>query len=145
MPDILAALGRVQLSRANELLRMRENISSRYDAAFSVDEHFLVPQTGLGDARHLYPLRLNLNSLRISRNDFIKRLQEKGIGVSVHFIPLHSMPYFKNRYRISEEDLPCSMDTFKRVISLPLWPGMTDEQINRVIGAVREIAEEHTA
>jgi dTDP-4-amino-4,6-dideoxygalactose transaminase len=94
LPDLLAALGRAQLRRANELLQKRQAIAARYDGAFSHNEHFLIPQSAAGDARHLYPLRLNLHKLGISRDDFIVKLQENGIGVSVHFIPLHTMPFY---------------------------------------------------
>jgi len=144
LPDLLAAVGRVQLSRAGELLRMREAIAARYDAAFADDSHLLIPISGAGDARHLYPLRLKLDTLRISRNEFIERMREGGIGVSVHFIPLHSMPYYKNRCAITEDNLPCAMNTFKQEVSLPIWPGMNDAQVERVIELVQNIAREYT-
>jgi dTDP-4-amino-4,6-dideoxygalactose transaminase len=141
MPDLLAALGRVQLSRAMDLLRMREAIAFRYDAAFKDDDRFIIPPTGPGDARHLYPIRINAEKIAVSRDDFIARLQEKGIGVSVHFIPLHTMPYYKKRYRFEEDDLIETMKSYRGVISLPIWPGMTEGQIDRVIAALRASAE----
>lgn len=144
LPDLLAAVGRAQLSRAYELLDMRESIAARYDAAFAENKHFLIPASGIGDARHLYPLRLNPGALRISRNDFIDKLKKNGIGVSVHFIPLHSMPFYKNRYLIDENSLPCSMNTFQQEISLPIWPGMSGDQIDRVIELVIDTAREYT-
>ena len=145
LPDILAAIGRVQLSRAKDLLRIRETIAAQYDAVFAHNSHFIIPPSGQGDSRHLYPLRLNLDTLRITRNDFINHLQNNGIGVSVHFIPLHSMPYYKNRYRIPEDALPCSINTFKQVISLPIWPGMRNDQVDRVIELVIKTAQEYAA
>jgi dTDP-4-amino-4,6-dideoxygalactose transaminase len=136
LPDLLAAIGRVQLTRAWELLRMREELAAAYDLAFSGNGCFLLPPTGPGDARHLYPLRLNPQRLRISRDDFIGKLKDAGIGVSVHFIPLHTMPFYKNRYRLSNEDFPETMKSCMQEISLPIWPGMTAEQVNRVIEVV---------
>ena len=144
LPDVLAAVGRVQLSRARELLRMRQAIAARYDAAFANNGHFLIPPTAPGDARHLYPLRLNLHALRISRDDFIGKLRENGVGVSVHFIPLHSMPYYKNRYHIDEANLPSAMYTFRQEISLPIWPGMSTGELDRVIELVINTAREYT-
>jgi len=144
LPDLLAAIGRAQLSRADELLRMREAIAARYDAAFAHDRHLLIPPSGQGDARHLYPLRLKLNTLRISRDEFIECLRENGIGVSVHFIPLHSMPYYKKRYALAEAQLPCAMNTFRQTVSLPIWPGMSDAQVERVIELVINTAREYT-
>jgi dTDP-4-amino-4,6-dideoxygalactose transaminase len=142
LPDLLAAIGRVQLARAWELLRMREEIAAAYDSAFSGNECILLPPTGPGDARHLYPLRLNPQRLRISRDEFILKLKEAGIGVSVHFIPLHTMPFYKNRYHLTEEDFPETIQSCRQEISLPIWPGMTTAQVNRVIGAVLSISKD---
>jgi len=140
LPDLLAAIGRVQLARAWELLRMRQEIAAAYDAAFSPNDCLLIPPTGPGDARHLYPLRLNPQRLRISRDEFAHKLKEAGIGVSVHYIPLHIMPFYKNRYHLTENDLPETMKSCMNEISLPIWPGMTTAQINRVIDQVISIA-----
>ncbi|MDR2398507.1 MAG: DegT/DnrJ/EryC1/StrS family aminotransferase [Spirochaetaceae bacterium] len=143
MPDLLAALGRVQLARAAALLDRRIRIATAYDEAFQGDRHFSVPPTGPGDARHLYPLRLNRETLSISRDAFIQQIQAAGVGVSVHFIPLHCMPYYQERYGLKAEDLPASMESFHRVISLPIWPGMQGGQVDRVIETVKTIAREH--
>ncbi|MDR2194818.1 MAG: DegT/DnrJ/EryC1/StrS aminotransferase family protein [Treponema sp.] len=135
MPDVLSALGRVQLSRSQELLAMRLHIAARYDAAFTGDERFRIPATGLGDARHLYPLRLHPS---INRDAFIQSVQALGVGVSVHFIPLHTMPYYKNRYGFEDADFPESFAAFTHEVSLPLWPGMTEEAVDYVIACVRQ-------
>ncbi|MDR1108935.1 MAG: DegT/DnrJ/EryC1/StrS family aminotransferase [Spirochaetaceae bacterium] len=137
LPDILAALGRVQLKRAGFLLERRQAIARRYDAAFGGDGRFFLPPTGAGDARHLYPLRLNGEEIFLTRDGFIKKLQEQGIGVSVHFIPLHTMPYYRRRYALEPEDFPESLRSFQGAVSLPIWPGMTDAQVERVITAVK--------
>jgi len=143
LPDLLAAIGRVQLSRAWELLRMREAIAAAYDAAFSANDCLLIPPTGPGDVRHLYPLRLNPRRLSIGRDEFINKLKEAGIGVSVHYIPLHTMPFYKNRYRLTENDLPETVKSCYNEISLPIWPGMSTAQINRVIEAVQLITNNY--
>jgi dTDP-4-amino-4,6-dideoxygalactose transaminase len=140
LPDILAALGRVQLSRALSLLEMRREIAAAYDRAFAGDPRFSLPPTGPGDARHLYPLRLNLEKLSLSRDTIIEELRDRGIGVSVHFIPLHTMPYYRKRQGLSPGDFPESLKSFQRVISLPIWPGMEEAQVERVIAAVKAAA-----
>jgi dTDP-4-amino-4,6-dideoxygalactose transaminase len=144
IPDILSALGRAQLRRSYELLAMREKIAAAYDRAFQNDRHFSIPPTGSGDARHLYPLRLRLENLSLTRNEFAEKLQERGIGISVHFIPLHTMPYYKNRYFLEDNDFPETLKTFSRTISLPIWPGMKESQIDRVITMVKSLASEYT-
>ncbi|MDR0375471.1 MAG: DegT/DnrJ/EryC1/StrS aminotransferase family protein [Treponema sp.] len=135
LPDILSALGRVQLSRCVELLAMRKRIAAQYDVAFSGDERFIIPATGPGDARHLYPLRLHPS---INRDAFIQTARTLGVGASVHFIPLHTMPYYRNRYGFEDNDLPESFKMFKQEVSLPLWPGMTEEMVDHVIACVRQ-------
>ncbi|MDR0525414.1 MAG: DegT/DnrJ/EryC1/StrS aminotransferase family protein, partial [Spirochaetaceae bacterium] len=132
LPDLLSALGRVQLGRAEALRKLRCEMAARYDEAFKDWGYFSLPPTAPGSARHLYPLRLNLDRLSISRNAFIEELQSAGIGVSVHFIPLHTMPYYRRQYLLEDGDFPGSMDAFSRVISLPLWPGMSSDQLERV-------------
>ena len=141
LPDLLAAIGRVQLSRAWELLRMRQEIAAAYDAAFSGNESLILPPTASGDARHLYPLRLNPKTIKISRDNFIIKLKEAGVGTSVHFIPLHTMPYYKNRYGLADDDFPETMRSFRQEISLPIWPGMTKVQVDRVIETVVKICK----
>jgi dTDP-4-amino-4,6-dideoxygalactose transaminase len=137
LPDVLAAIGREQLKRANDLLAMRRSLAEKYDAAFASDDRFIVPPTGPGDARHLYPLRL---SAAESRDAVIESLQNAGVGVSVHFIPLHTMPYYAERYSLVPEDFPRALKSFSAEISLPLWPGMTEAQSDAVIAAVRAAA-----
>jgi dTDP-4-amino-4,6-dideoxygalactose transaminase len=144
LPDLLGALGRVQLSRAWEFLQMREAIARRYNEDFGRDRAFTIPPEGPGNARHLYPLRLNPETCPLSRDRFIQKLQAGGIGVSVHFIPLHTMPYYKNRYGFRAEDFPETKKTFEQLISLPIWPGMEETHINRVIRMVKHIRDEYT-
>jgi dTDP-4-amino-4,6-dideoxygalactose transaminase len=137
MPDILAALGRVQLSRATRFLDMRRHIAAMYDEAFAGNPALEIPNPAAlagSDARHLYPLRVRDKNLR---NPLIDALKMAGIGVSVHFIPLHTMPYYKNRYALDDADFPNTMDAFSREISLPIWQGMTDGDVERVIEGVR--------
>jgi dTDP-4-amino-4,6-dideoxygalactose transaminase len=131
MPDLLACIGRVQLKHAWDFLSMRREIAAMYDEAFSKDERFTVPPTGEGDARHLYPLRLK----DIPRDKVIKNLQDNGIGISVHFIPLHTMPFYKKRYNLKDGDFSNSMKSFSTEISLPIWAGMSKAQVERVIRA----------
>jgi dTDP-4-amino-4,6-dideoxygalactose transaminase len=144
LPDLLAAIGRVQLKRAWKLLEMRRAVAAFYDKAFGDDEHFLIPPTGPGDARHLYLLRLRPGGLSVSRDEFMQKLQENGLGVSVHFIPLHTMPYYKNLYQFSDEDFPESLQSYKNVISLPIWPGMTGTMVERTVTMVKELGAAYT-
>ncbi|MDR2510422.1 MAG: DegT/DnrJ/EryC1/StrS aminotransferase family protein [Spirochaetaceae bacterium] len=136
--DLLAAIGRVQLGRLEQLWQERKKIAAAYDKAFSGDARFIIPPGDGSDARHLYPLRLS-GQAPVKRDEFINRLNRRGIGASVHFIPLHTMPYYAARYRIQEDAFPRAMRAFCAEVSLPLWPGMTDAQTGRVIEAVLHV------
>jgi len=138
LPDVLAAIGRIQLERAVPLLEMRRKIAETYNKAFSQIDELILPPTGAENAWHLYPLRLAGTWGEKNRDRFIEQLQSRGIGVSVHFIPLHTMPYYKALYHFEEQDFPNAVDTFSRSISLPIWPGMNDTQIQQVIDGVIE-------
>jgi dTDP-4-amino-4,6-dideoxygalactose transaminase len=143
LPDLLSALGRVQLGRCREFLAMREEIAARYNEAFSGDPHFTIPPDGPGNAWHLYPLRLNPGRLSLSREDFARKLQEGGIGISVHFIPLHTMPYYRDAHALEEGDFPQALGTFSRTISLPIWQGMGGEMVERVVSMVKALARQY--
>ena len=136
MPDILAAIGREQLKRAYTLLDMRKKIAGHYNEAFKTIPELLLPPTGAENAWHLYPIRLADPEGIEKRDAFIEALQGIGIGVSVHFIPLHTMPYYSSLYHLKDDDFPNALDTFARTVSLPIWPGMTEEQVQRVIDSV---------
>ncbi|MDR2768493.1 MAG: DegT/DnrJ/EryC1/StrS aminotransferase family protein [Treponema sp.] len=140
LPDLLAALGRVQLGRAVQLLEMRRAIAAAYNEAFSPLGEFITPKEN--DAWHLYPLRLRNPGPAgprggSRRNALIENLRRQGIGASVHFIPLHIMPYYKERYHLEAASLPLTMECFNSLVSLPIWPGMSEEQTGRVIEAVK--------
>ncbi|TCW60744.1 DegT/DnrJ/EryC1/StrS family aminotransferase [Treponema sp. J25] len=142
LPDILAAIGRVQLQRAWELLDRRRYIAHRYTEAFRDLPFVIIPPDGPENAWHLYPLRLAGTIGLQKRDEMIQRLQEQGIGVSVHFIPLHTMRYYAETYHLLPSDFPYAMDSFKRTISLPIWPDMSDQDIDRVIITVKKAGEE---
>jgi dTDP-4-amino-4,6-dideoxygalactose transaminase len=110
---------------------MRLEIAERYNKAFAGLKELIISPNG--GARHLYTIRLRDAE---KRDAFIEALQKKGIGTSVHFIPLHIMPYYRERYNLKPEDFPNSYQRFRETVSLPIWPGMIDEQIDRVIDAV---------
>ena len=143
LTDLAAAIGLVQLDRLDELTEQRAAIAARYDSAFA-DSPLLEPpprRAGDGHAWHLYVVRLNLDALTIGRDDVIDRLGRAGIGVSVHFIPLHLHPHYQRTYGYAPGDFPMAEAIFQRSISLPIWPGMTDAQVDRVTETLLEICQ----
>lgn len=142
MTDVAAALGLVQLSKLTQMNERRQAIAARYNAAFSshaaLETPFLSPDST--HPYHLYILQLNLNALRIDRNTFIDHLRAANIGVSVHWIPLHMHPYYRDTYGYKPEDYPIAYSVYQRIISLPIYSAMSDEDVEDVIQAVTGIA-----
>jgi dTDP-4-amino-4,6-dideoxygalactose transaminase len=143
MSDIQAALGLVQLRRLPELNQSRSALAVRYEQLLAgcslVQLQHARPE--LQHAWHLYVIRLRLENLRIDRAEFIEALQQRGIGVSVHFIPIHHHSFFREGFGFSPVGLPVTEKIFPEILSLPLYPAMTDADVERVAAAVREIAE----
>ncbi|MBZ0294192.1 MAG: DegT/DnrJ/EryC1/StrS aminotransferase family protein [Anaerolineae bacterium] len=145
MTDIQAAIGLVQLGRLEAMQARRREIVAQYNAAFSAIDALQTPteRPNVESAHHLYVLRLNLDRLKINRSAFIEQLKERQIGSSVHFIPVHLHPYYRDKYGFKPEDLPVAYAEYQRLVSLPLHPGLEDEEVLDVIAAVSEICEEY--
>jgi dTDP-4-amino-4,6-dideoxygalactose transaminase len=143
MTDIAASLGIHQLRKAVGFQERRQSIAEKYNKAFEflpVKTPYISIKSDL-HSWHLYVIQLQLEELSIDRDKFIEILAEKGIGTSVHYIPLHLQPYWKSAYNLSEVDFPRSSFCFNRIVSLPNYPKMTDDEVNRVIEAVKDILE----
>jgi perosamine synthetase len=141
MPDIAAALGLAQLRRLEEMYQRRIAIAAKYTCAFA-DLPELEPPSIRPDrttAWHLYILRLHLNQLRCDRAEFIRLLAGANVGVSVHFIPLHLHPYYRTTFGYAAGDFPVAYAEYLRAISIPIYSRMTDEDVEDVINAVRQI------
>jgi dTDP-4-amino-4,6-dideoxygalactose transaminase len=147
MTDIAAALGLHQLQRCLEMQQRRETIVEQYDAAFEVMPELELPprQPYNQSAWHLYLLRLNLDYLKIDRNSFLEKLKAANIGFSVHYIPLHMHPYYRERFDFQPESFPQAARNYRRVITLPLYPAMSDQDVQDVIEAVQTIVAENRA
>jgi dTDP-4-amino-4,6-dideoxygalactose transaminase len=145
MTDIQAALGLEQLSRLADFTRRRLEIVERYNQAFSGIEGLETPvaRQWVDSAWHLYVLRLVPSSLRINRDQFILELADRGIGTSVHFIPVHLHTYYRARYDWKPEDFPVAYREFQRMLSLPLHPGLTEGDVDDVVEAVADVAAKY--
>jgi dTDP-4-amino-4,6-dideoxygalactose transaminase len=138
LTDIAAALGLHQLRKAHAFQRRRAELASRYDVALAGMALITPPRAPEGDthAWHLYVLRLR-DGAGVDRNTLIERLFAAGIGVSVHYIPLHLHPYWRDRYGLDAAMFPASQRAYERMVSLPLYTRMNDSDVERVAAAVR--------
>jgi UDP-sulfoquinovose synthase len=141
MTDLQAALGLSQLHREASIRARREAVAARYSAAFATLGDLVelpVVEEGVRPAWHLYPLRL-AGGARHSRDQLFKDLEELGIGSSVHFTPIHLTSYIGERMGFQGGEFPVAEDTYSRVLSLPLYAGLSDEDVKRVINAVTSL------
>jgi perosamine synthetase len=145
LTDIAAALGIHQLGRAEAMRREREAIAKRYTKALADVEQIELPPFGENRIHswHLYAIRLRLKRLTINRSEFVNELKRAGIGCSVHWRPLHLHPYYQKTMGFKARDFPVATATWKRVVSLPLFPGMRTEEIEQVVSTVKRICRRH--
>lgn len=141
MTDIQAALGLTQLHKLERMQGLREEIARRYNEAFGQMPELEIPveREYARHAWHLYIIKLNLDKLSIDRARFIEELKEEKIGTSVHFIPVHFHPYYRETYGYKAGDFPLAEATYERIISLPLYPKMTAQDVEDVIEAVGRV------
>ena len=140
MTDIAAAIGIHQLRKADRFQQRREELAREYDRCLSGLPVTLAPraQAGSSHAWHLYVIRIG-DRASVSRDEFIDRMTAQGIGCSVHFIPLHIQPYWRDTYSLRPEQFPHSLSAYKQAVSLPLYTRMTSDDQARVVESVRSI------
>jgi dTDP-4-amino-4,6-dideoxygalactose transaminase len=143
MTDIQAALGIHQLRKLDGFIETRRRYARLYDEAFAALPEVETPiiRSGRCHVFHLYPIRLDLEGLAIDRAQFIEELRARNVGTSVHFVPVHLHPFYAGQFGYRPGDLPSAEALYRRIISLPLYPAMTEGDIADVIRAVIEIVQ----
>jgi perosamine synthetase len=145
LPDVLAALGVAQLAKLDAFHAERRALVARYRAALGGSELLVLPEEspGFESAWHLFAVRLAVERLRIDRAAVIEALRERGIGTSVHFIPLHRHSYYRRTLDVGPADFPGAEDLFRRSLSLPLYPGLDPADVDRVAGTLLDVLQEN--
>ena len=145
MADIQAALGIHQLARLEGFLEARSRIVARYNEAFGEMPELRIPivNCGVRHAWHLYVIQLNLERLTIDRAQFIEALRAENIGTSVHFIPVHLHPYYRQRFGYKRGDFLTAERIYDRIVSLPLYPKLTEADVIDVTTAVTKVIRAH--
>ena len=145
LTDIAASLGIHQLARAEEMRQEREGIARRYLEALGGVEEIELPLEDVDRIHswHLFPIKLRLERLAINRNVFIEELKQAGVGCSVHWRPLHLHPYYRETFGWRPEDFPVATAMWERLVSLPIFPGMRDNEIEHVIRTVKGLCAHH--
>jgi perosamine synthetase len=145
LTDIAAAIGIEQLKKCTHFWELRQRYATLYNEGFQDVPAIITPYVApeVQHAWHLYVIQLDLERLRIGRNEFIALLKEEGIGTSVHFIPLHLHPYYRETFGYGPTDFPQASFVFERIVSLPIYPKMTEADVQRVIDAVSGLARRY--
>jgi dTDP-4-amino-4,6-dideoxygalactose transaminase len=143
LTDIAAAIGIHQLRKCQAFHRRRLTIADQYDAAFADLPGISIPRVEDRESHgwHLYVIQIDPERLTIGRDAFIDQLIARNIGVSVHFIPLHVHPYYRERYALRPQDFPNAWGAYERIVSLPIYAKMSDDDVRHVVDAVRGIAQ----
>ena len=141
LTDMQSALGLEQLKKANQFWSSRQQIAEFYLDRLSTIDELELPPVGINcqHSWHLFILRIRPELLQIDRNQFITRLKEKGIGTSVHFIPLHLHPYYQHEYGYRIGDFPNAEDAYRGCLSLPIYPDLTPDEMTRIVDAVERV------
>jgi dTDP-4-amino-4,6-dideoxygalactose transaminase len=145
LTDLAAAVGIPQLHKCDRFWKVRERYAALYRAGLSHLQEIRLPEAtnDVQHAWHLFVIQLIPERLRIGRNEFIELLKKAGVGCSVHFIPLHLHSYYRDVWGYRSADFPVATLASERIVSLPLYPKMTEGDVNRVITAVQELIEEY--
>jgi perosamine synthetase len=142
LTDIACALGMSQLKKLDANLRRRRDIAARYASALQDLAEITLPAVrfGVNPAWHLYPIRLNFAKLKANRSEIFRSLRAENIGVNVHYIPVHHHPYYRERFGYRGGECPVAEDAYERLISLPMFHGMSDDDVQDSIHAVGKVA-----
>jgi perosamine synthetase len=143
LTDIQCALGLSQLRKLSAWIERRREIAKRYDEGFAKEPCIKVLEVDKNafHVYHLYVVKLMLERLKVDRAEVFANLRKAGIGVNVHYIPVHLHPYYKKTFGTKQGLCPVAESAYERIISLPMFPAMTNDDVNRVISSVKEVLE----
>jgi dTDP-4-amino-4,6-dideoxygalactose transaminase len=143
--DLQASLGIPQLKKVDQMWELRKNIAAKYTQALKNNE--FITLHGIKEDResswHLFPIRLNLETLKINRAQLIDEMRKCNIGLGVHFMPVHQHTYYKDTFNLNDKDYPVASSVFPRLVSLPIYPGMKDEHVDRVINVLADLLSKY--
>ena len=146
LTDVAAAIGLAQLGKANDLWRERQALAASYRELLAECAELVDVHPELEDRQsswHLFPVKLNLEAMSIDRGQFIDEMKAAGVTCSVHWMPLHLHPYYVREYGYRPEEFPQASAVWPRLVSLPIFPGMSRDEVEYVANTVKAIAVRH--
>lgn len=141
--DFQSALGSSQLKKLNNFVKRRNEIATYYDEQFKNDNRFIIPKVekDVKHAYHLYPLQIKFDKIKISKVEFFEKMKENKIGLQVHYIPVHTQPYYKNNFGFKEGDYPISEEFYQNEVSIPIYPLLENEDLEYIVKTIKELAK----
>jgi perosamine synthetase len=145
LTDIAASIGLHQVRKADRLHQQRTRWATLYTQLLGDMDELILPrqQPDRIHSWHLFAVRLRLDQLTIDRAECIDELKARGIGTSVHWLPLHMHPYYRETYGYRPEDLPCAAALYPELITLPLYPDLTDDDVGYICDSLQDIIAQH--
>lgn len=141
--DFQCALGTSQLSKLDRFVKKRIEIAKFYDDTFKNDGRFIIPnvQSHLKHAYHLYPLQIKFENIGLTKKTLFQIMIENGIGLQVHYVPVHLQPYYKHKYGFKMGDFPVSEKIYEREISIPIYPALNEEDTTYIAETIRDLVK----
>ena len=136
LTDYAASFGLWQLGQINGWQRRRSEIVTKYNEGLSHIDSIRLPNIIDGHAKHLFVIRLNLEQWSISRNNFIDKMNKRGIGLAVHYKPLHQLSYYKKKYNFEFNNFKIANSLYDSIISLPIYPSLSNKSLNYIIESI---------
>ena len=143
LSDINCALGISQLSKLDKFIKLRRKIAKQYDKIFENKKNIVRPpvSSNIYHSYHLYPLLIDFDKLKINKEIFFKKMFKKGIKLQVHYIPLYIQPYYKKKYNLKPEDFVNSTEFYNKEVSIPIYPGLTKQQIKFISNSILSLTK----
>ena len=139
LTDYAACFGLWQMGQIDEWQKRRTEIVLKYKKALSRIDGICLPNINDGHAKHLFVIKMDLEKWSISRNSFIAKMNERGIGLAVHYKPLHQLLYYKQKYGFNIDKFPIANTLYESIVSLPIYPNLVDDSINYIIDSIIDL------
>ena len=144
LTDFAACFGLWQFNQIDDWQKRRGEIVKQYTNGLSSIDGIILPNKFKGHSKHLFVIQLDLERWSISRDDFIKKMNERGIGLAVHYKPLHQLSFYQRKYDFNNDCFPRADSLFQSIISLPIYPNLTNESLNYIIDSISDLYSTYT-
>jgi perosamine synthetase len=144
LSDLAASFGLWQMEQLEDWKKRRFDIVKKYIQGLGSIDGLILPDIKNGHAWHLFVIQLKIEHLHISRNEFIEKMNQNGIGLAVHYKPIHALSYYRENYDLKPNQFPRANSLFNSVITLPLYPRLTDSDVDYIINSIQEFSEKYS-